>query len=83
LRAIKAADPARPLSGTVGPALTEATIADGTLITVSGQVYVSYGGDLYPFKSPAQLKADGYGGTPSLPVPNTGHLTVELPYSGS
>ncbi len=83
LRAIEAADTARPLSGTVGPALTEATVADGTLITVSGQVYVSYGGDLYPFKSPAQLKADGYGGTPSLPVPNTGHLTVELPYSGS
>ena len=46
-------------------------------------VYVSYGGALYPFKSVAQLKSDGYGGTPSLPVPNTGHLTVELPYSGS
>jgi hypothetical protein len=52
-------------------------------LTVSGEVYVSYGGGLYPFKSPAQLKADGYGGTPSLPVPSTGHLTVELPYSGS
>ena len=44
---------------------------------------MSYGGALYPFKSLAQLKSDGYGGTPSLPVPNTGHLTVELPYSGS
>jgi hypothetical protein len=83
LRAIEAADSARPLSGTVGPALTEATIANGTLLTVSGEVYVSYGGGLYPFKSPAQLKADGYGGTPSLPIPSTGHLTVELPYSGS
>jgi len=83
LRGIEAADTARPLSGTVGPALTEGTIADGTLLTVSGEVYVSYGGDLYPFKSYAQLKADGYGGTPSLPVPNTGHLTVEFPYSGS
>jgi hypothetical protein len=83
LRAIKAADTARPLSGAVGPELMEATIADGILVTVSGEVYVSYGGDLYPFKSPAQLKADGYGGTPSLPVPNTGHLAVELPYSGS
>jgi hypothetical protein len=83
LRAIKAADSARPLSGTVGVTLTGAMIADGTLITFSGQVYVSYGGALYPFKSVAQLKSDGYGGTPSLPVPNTGHLSVELPYSGS
>jgi hypothetical protein len=83
LKGIKAADTARPLSGIVGAALTEASIAGGTLLTVSGQVYVSYGGALYPFKSLAQLTADGYGGTPSLPVPNTGHLTVELPYSGS
>jgi hypothetical protein len=83
LRAIKAADTARPLSGTVGPVLTEATIEDGTLVTFSGQVFVGYGGALYPFKSLAQLKSDGYGGTPSLPVPNTGHLTVELPYSGA
>jgi hypothetical protein len=80
---IEAADTARPLSGTVGPALTGAAIAGGTLLTVNGEVYVSYGGDLYPFKSPAQLKSDGYGGTPSLPVPSTGQLTVELPYSGS
>jgi hypothetical protein len=83
LRAIEAADTARPIAGTVGPALTGATISNGTLLTVSGEVYVSYGGGLYPFKSPAQLKADGYGGTPSLPVPSTGHLAVELPYSGS
>jgi hypothetical protein len=83
LREIEAADVATPLSGTVGPALTGGTIAGGTLVTVSGEVYVSYGGDLYPFKSPAQLTADGYGGTPSLPVPSTGHLTVVLPYSGS
>ncbi|HUC12911.1 MAG TPA: hypothetical protein VMS00_00530 [Acidimicrobiales bacterium] len=83
LRHIQAADTATPLSGTVGPALTGATIDGGTLLTVNSQVYVSYGGDLYPFKSLAQLKADGYGGTPSLPVPSTGHLIVELPYSGS
>jgi hypothetical protein len=83
LRHIEAADTARPLFGTVGPALTGAAIASGTLLTVNGEVYVSYGGDLYPFKSPAQLRSDGYGGTPSLPVPSTGHLTVELPYSGS
>ena len=63
LRAIEAADTARPIAGTVGPALTGATISNGTLLTVSGEVYVSYGGGLYPFKSPAQLKADGYGGT--------------------
>jgi hypothetical protein len=83
LQHVEAADTARPLSGTVGPALTGAAIAGGTLLTVNGEVYVSYGGDLYPFKSAAQLTADGYGGTPSLPVPSTGHVTVELPYSGS
>jgi hypothetical protein len=83
LRHIEAADPARPLSGTVSAMLTGAAIAGGTLLTVNGQVYVSYGGDLYPFKSLPQLTSDGYGGTPSLPVPGTGHLTVELPYSGS
>lgn len=83
LRAIEATDTARPLLGIVGPDLTGATIADGTLVTVSGEVYVSYGGDLYPFKSLAQLTADGYGGTPSIPLPSTGGLTVELPYSGS
>ena len=74
LRHIQAADTATPLSGTVGPALTGATIEGGTLLTVNSQVYVSYGGDLYPFKSIAQLTADGYGGTPSLPVPSTGRL---------
>ena len=83
LRQIEAADTARPLLGTVGTALTGAAIAGGTLVTVNGEVYVSYDGDLYPFKSPAQLRSDGYGGTPSLPVPSTDHLTVELPYSGS
>jgi hypothetical protein len=82
LKQIEAADTAEPLSGTVAPALTEAPIAYGTLITVSGKVYVSYGRALYPFKSLAQLTADGYGGTPSIPVPNTGGLTVEFPYSG-
>ena len=46
-------------------------------------VYVSYGDNLFPFKSTRQLAADGYGGTPSIVVPNTGGLTVETSYSGS
>ena len=63
--------------------LASAPIADGTLLTVGSTVYVSYGDTLFPFKSMRQLAADGYGGTPSIVVPNTGGLTVETSYSGS
>ncbi len=82
LRNIEDGDRARPLAGLISP-FSGAAIADGTLLTVGGTVYVSYGDTLFPFKSMSQLAADGYGGTPSIAVPTTGGLTVETSYSGS
>ena len=82
LKNIEASDRARPLAGPISP-FSGAAIADGTLLTVGGTVYVSYGDTLFPFKSMSQLAADGYGGTPSIAVPTTGGLTVETSYSGS
>ena len=82
LKSIEAGDKARPLAGSIGP-FSGAAIADGTLLTVGGTVYVSYGDTLFPFKSMDQLAADGYGGTPSIAVTSTGGLTVETSYSGS
>jgi hypothetical protein len=83
LRSVEAADGARPLGGPVGPGLTGAPMADGTLVSVDGAVYVSYGGVLYPFKSISQLEADGYGGTPPVVLPGTGGLSIQAGYSGS
>ena len=82
LKTIEAADRAEPVVGSIGP-LRDATIADGTLLTVGGTVYVSYGNSLYPFKSMTQLATDGYGGTPSIAVPSTVGLAVVTTYSGS
>jgi hypothetical protein len=83
LRSIEATDAARPLAGPVGPGLTGAPVADGTLLSVDGAVYVSYGGLLYPFKSVPQLEADGYGGTAPVAVPSTGGLSIQASYLGS
>ena len=83
LQALESTDIARPLPGAVGPALSAATIEGGVLLTVSGAVYVSYGATLFPFKSVSQLVADGYGGTPSIQVPDIGDLSVAWAYSGS
>jgi hypothetical protein len=82
LKSVRATDAAKPLSGSIG-SLRGASIADGTLVTVGGTVYVSYGDNLFPFKSRAQLVNDGYGGTPSIAVPSTGGLNVVAFYSGS
>jgi hypothetical protein len=79
---VEATDRARPVVGAVG-ALASAPIADGTLLTIGSTVYVSYGGQLYPFKSMAQFIADGYGGTPSIAVPGTNGLDVVSSYTGS
>jgi hypothetical protein len=46
-------------------------------------IYVSYQGNLFPFKTMAQLTSDGYGGTAALPVPATWGLSVAYPYSGT
>jgi hypothetical protein len=71
------------LQGPLPPGATAAPIADGVVLSVAGPVYVSYHGELYPFKTKAQLAASGYGGTPAVPAPHTGGLTVVFPYSGS
>ena len=83
LAKLRASDPARTLSGSVGAAETRAVIAGGVLLTASGRVYVSYQGALYPFKSMAQLVADGYAGTAAVPVPGTGGLSVVPSYTGT
>jgi hypothetical protein len=82
LKGIEAADKAQPVVGAIG-SLRDAPIADGTLLTVGGTVYVSFGDSLFPFKSMGQLAADGYGGTPSIAVPSTSGLTVDTSYAGS
>ena len=83
LAKLRAADPARTLSGSVGAAETRTVIAGGVLLTASGRVYVSYQGALYPFKSMAQLVADGYAGTAAVPVPGTGGLSIVPSYTGT
>jgi hypothetical protein len=83
LTAVMAGDTATPLVGTVASSSTSATIQNGTVVTLAGAVYVAFGGNLYPFKAATQLTTDGYGGTPSIVVPNKGGLTVITGYSGS
>ena len=56
-------------------------MANGVVLSVAGPVYVSYLGELYPFKTTKQLDNTGYGGTPAVPAPHTGGLTVVFPYS--
>ena len=68
------------LQGSVPSADTGAPMADGVVLSVAGPVYVSYVGELYPFKTTAQLANTGYGGTPAVPAPHTGGLTVVFPY---
>jgi hypothetical protein len=80
---LRKTNPAQELQGSVGPGATGAPIANGVLLSVAGQVYVSYQGDVLPFKTATQLANDGYGGTPAVPAPHTGGLTIVFPYSGS
>ena len=80
---IKAGNPAKELPGSIGSAQTGAAIASGVLLSVSPAAYVSYQGDVYPFKTPAQLANAGYGGTAAILVPHTGGLPVVFRYSGS
>ncbi len=54
----------------------------GALLSAPGKVYVSYQGDLYLFKTMAQLADDGYGGTAAVPVAGTGGVSVVSSYSG-
>ena len=69
------------LQGSVPTADTHAPMADGVVPSVSGPVYVSYMGALYPFKTTTQLANAGYGGTPAVPTPHTSNLPVIFHYS--
>jgi hypothetical protein len=80
---IRKTNPAEELHGSVGPAETGAAMASGVVLSVAGPVYVSYQGDVYPFKTMTQLANDGYGGTAAVPTPHAGGLTAVFPYSGS
>ena len=80
---VKKADKARVLTGSVGKAEKDAVIASGVLLSAPGGVYVSYAGELYPFKTTAQLERDGYAGTTVVEVPGTGGIGVVSTYSGS
>jgi len=77
---LQGTDAAQVLEGTVNSLETGASLANG--VHTKG-VYVSYQGDLFPFKAMAQLTSDGYGGTAALPVPGTWGLPIAYPYSGS
>jgi hypothetical protein len=76
-------DKAVPLTGAPTAAQESALLATGVLISSSGVVYVSYEGELWPFKSPSQLVLDGYGGTAALSVPELDGLSVVRNYGGS
>ncbi len=83
LSSLRKADKAQVLSGHVASAQENAGVASGIELSAPGRVYVTYQGDLYPFKSISQLRTDGYGGTAAVPVPGTAGLTVVATYSGS
>jgi hypothetical protein len=83
LTAVQAGDTATTLSGTITSANTGATPRPGTIVTLTSAVYVASGVALFEFKSMAQLQADGYGGTPSIVIPNVGGLSAVTTYTGS
>ena len=83
LQEVRKTNSAVELQGSVPSADTGAPMANGVVLSVAGPVYVSYVGELYPFKTTTQLANTGYGGTPAVPAPHTGGLTVVFPYSGS
>ena len=72
LSTIKKTNKSTIIKGTVSSAQKSASVATGALMTVAGPVYVTYQGQVWPFKSMTQLNTDGYGGTAAVPVPSTG-----------
>jgi hypothetical protein len=80
LTRIRKTNNATELTGTVTSTQTGASIASGVLLSVvsttTAIVYVSYVGNIFPFRTPTQLKNDGYGGTAAVPVPSTSGLPV-------
>ena len=80
LTRIRKTNSATELTGSVTSTQTGASIASGVLLslisTTTATVYVSFVGNVFPFRTPTQLKNDGYGGTAAVPVPNLGGLGV-------
>ena len=89
LNLITAHNTATVLTGTVSTSQKQASLASGILLSVgsttgaAAEVFVSFNGNAFPFKTLTQLKNDGYGGTPAVQAPNTGGLPVVSTYSGS
>ena len=81
LQEIRKSNSSVELQGSVSSADTGAPMANGVVLSVAGPVYVSYVGELYPFKTTTQLANTGYGGTPAIPAPDTGGLAVVFPYA--
>jgi hypothetical protein len=80
------------LTGTISTTQTGAAVASGVLPSVSpaptssvtnATVYVTFVGNVFPFKTQNQLKNDGYSGTAAVPAVNTGGLPVVLTYTSS
>jgi hypothetical protein len=83
LTQVRKTNGAQELTGSVSSSQTKAAIGSGVLIDVSGKVYVSYQGAVYPFRNLTQLADDGYAGTAAVPAPHTGGLTIVPNYTGS
>ena len=87
LTRIRKTNTATELTGTITATQTGASMASGMLLslitTTTATVYVSYVGNVFPFKTSNQLKTDGYGGTAAVPVPNLGGLPVVTGTTGS
>jgi hypothetical protein len=84
--------PPTTLTGTISSTQTSASVASGVMPSVSppptssvtnATVYATFVGNVFPFKTPTQLKNDGYGGTAALPAVNTGGLPVVTTYTSS
>jgi len=82
LAVVRQGDKAQVLQGAVSSTQMSAGIASGVLLSPSGPVYVSYDGQLFGFRSMAQLDFDGYSGTAAVPVPGEGGLAVAA-YQGT
>jgi hypothetical protein len=80
LTRIRKTNSAAELTGTITSTQTGATVASGVLLSVisttTAVVYVSYVGNIFPFRTPTQLKNTGYGGTAAVAVPNTGGIPI-------
>ena len=88
LNQIRKTNSAVQLTGTITSTQTSAAIASGVLLsgiftTPYATVYVSFVGNVFPFKTQNQLKNDGYGGTAAVPIPNLGGLSSVNNYTAS